>query len=65
MALHQSRLPPNPQFVEVQRLCRELLRTAGLETLKLGHVTLHIVDFQVQEIEAHPAPTRVKLHRAE
>ena len=65
MALHQNRLPQTPQFLEAQRLCRELLRTAGMETLKRGHVTLRIVDFQLQELEAQPAPTRVKLHRAE
>ena len=65
MALHANRQPESPQFAEAQRLVRELLRTAGLESLKMGHVTLHIADYQLREIEAQPAPTRVRLARTE
>ena len=65
MSTHANRQPQSPQFIEAQRLTRELLRTAGLEALKIGRVTLHIADHQLQEIEVQPAPTRVKLQRVE
>ena len=63
MSAHPAREPQNPQFVEAQRLTRELLRVAGLESLKVGHVKLHLLDHQLLEIEAVPAPTRVRLKR--
>ena len=65
VSAHANRQPQNPQFTEAQRLTRELLRTAGLDSLKVGHVTLHIADYQLREIEAQPAPTRVRLQRVE
>ena len=65
MSAHANRQPQSPQFLEAQRLVRELLRTAGLESMKIGHVTLHIADHQLQEIEAQPAATRVKLRRVD
>ena len=65
MAMHQNRPNASETFLESQRLTKELLRTAGLETLKAGCVKLNIVDFQLQEIVVQPAETRVRLHRVE
>ena len=65
MALHAARQPESPEFEEAQRLVRELLRTAGLEKLDHGRVTLNIVHFQLQEIVVAPAERRVRLGRRE
>lgn len=65
MPVHANRLPENPQFTEAQRLVRELLRTAGMEQVRVGQVVIHMADFQAQRIEFQPPSTSVRLHRVE
>ncbi len=65
MAVHHAREPQNPQFVEAQRLVRELLRTVGLEGVKTGRIALYIVDGHLRDVEAGPSPMRVSVPRRE
>ena len=65
MAAHPAREPQNPQFVEAQRLVRELLRTAGLAPVRLGQIVIHMADFQAQRIEFRPPSQSIQLYRVE
>lgn len=64
MAPHANRAPENPQFLEAQRLVRELLRTAGIK-MEHGCVKLHIINHQLEEMSAQAAEKRVRLRSLE
>lgn len=63
MSAHAAREPQNPQFVEANRLVRELLRTVGLEGVRTGFIGLRMVDGYLRDVEAGPSPMRVSVPR--
>ena len=65
MALHQARATQNPQFLEVQRLVRDLLRTVGLPSIERGQIVVHIAAYQANHIEFRPPAQTVVLGRTE
>ena len=65
MSAHPARQPENANFMEAQRLTRELLRTLGLEGIRTGRIGLYLVDGNLREADAGPSPMRVTVPRRE